>query len=82
LRNKILQNTNLCSSVRNLPINFSLKGQKTFKYHLWAEGTIMRSYRALARALANKNSDFLAIAKALVARNFVWALPKQKGTIK
>jgi len=25
---------------RNLPINFSLKGHKNLKCHLWAEGTI------------------------------------------
>jgi len=41
----------------------------------------MKQYRAPARALANKNSNFLATAKASVARNFAWALPKQKGTI-
>jgi len=49
---------------------------------LLKKGTIKQNYRASARALAHKNSIFLAIAKALVARNFAWALPKQKGTIR
>ena len=53
----------------------------------------MKQYRALARASVARNltgiyfltkgtlnSKFFAQAKASVARNFAWALPKQKGT--
>ena len=42
----------------------------------------MNNYRATARASIYKDSNFLATAKASVARNFAWALPKQKGTVK
>ncbi|NOX16099.1 MAG: hypothetical protein GXP61_08765 [Epsilonproteobacteria bacterium] len=36
----------------------------------------------LPRQNDNKNRFLLGEAKASVARNFAWALPKQKGTIK
>jgi len=42
----------------------------------------MKQYRAPARASVIKIVNFFAPAKASVARNFAWALPKQKGTIK
>jgi len=42
----------------------------------------MKQYRAPARALANKNSNFLATAKASVARNFYGIYFRKKGTVK
>ena len=42
----------------------------------------MRQYRAQARALAVKIVNFSAPAEAIVTRNFIWASPKQKGTVK
>ncbi len=38
----------------------------------------MKFYRVSARALAHEDKIFLATAKALVARNFFWALPNKK----
>jgi len=42
----------------------------------------MKKYRATVRALVHKNSNFLATAKALVARNFCGIHFRKKGTIK
>ncbi len=42
----------------------------------------MEQYRATARASAHKNSNFLAIAKALVDRNFYGIHFHKKGAIK
>lgn len=38
-----------------------------------------KKYRAIARASVYKNSNFLAIAKALVARNFYGIHFRKKG---
>ena len=56
------------SVARNLPINLNLIRHKDLRSHLWAEGTT--------------DSNFLASAKASVARNLKWALLLLKGTIK
>ncbi len=65
-----MQSASSCFSREESAHKFFFKKAKRFKMPFMGRGD-------------NKiNNNFLATAKALVARNFAWALPKQKGTIK